>query len=608
MRNRARTLPNPTLRTGRRSLVAVALALAGATVAAGEKHQVFARPDNTFSPAALAVAVGDAVTWTNQGGFHNVNAPGFFRCANGCDGEGGDGNPSGAPWSFTRTFSEAATVDYQCDAHVALGMVGRVVVGDGGDPVPTLTVAGLCPGSVSIDLAGFTPEQPAALLTGAAEGLSLVPAGPCAGTELGVAEPRLLTVQAVDEGGELSLSREVPEAACARLLQALDLATCEVSGLARLPAGPGVVALELVADGLDPVTNITHAGDGSGRVFVALQSGVVVLLEDGLLLPEPFLDIRDRVRFDPGFERGLVGLAFHPRYAQNGRLFVVYNDFAGDSILAGFLVSPTDPDKADPASERRVQRLPQPDLIHNMGQLAFGPDGYLYVGTGDGGPVGDPEDRAQDLSLPYGKILRLDVDSDAFPDDDQRNYSVPPDNPFVGVGAALPEIWAYGLRNPWRFSFDRATGDLFIGDVGQDRREEVSFQPAGSPGGENYGWSLVEGSLCFDPPAGCEDLPGLTAPILEYPHEREGRIVGCAVTGGYRYRGTAIPALAGVYLFADLCTGRISGAAEAAGGWRVRTLIESGLLPTTFGEDEAGELYLGVGGVLDGSVYRLVSP
>ncbi len=272
-------------------------------------------------------------------------------------------------------------------------------------------------------------------------------------------------------------------------------------------------SLERVVGGLAQPVAITHAGDGSGRLFVTEQRGTVRVVEDGRLLDTPFLDLRALVR--DGGERGLLSLGFHPDHRDNGLLFVYYTDTAGDTVVARYQVG-DDPNLVDPDSATVVLTWTQPFGNHNGGQFAFDPDGFLYVGLGDGGSGGDPLEAGQRLDTLLGKILRLDIDC-LQGCADGAGYGIPSDNPFVEVVGARPEIWAYGLRNPWRFSFDRASGDLFIGDVGQNRAEEIDRQPAGSPGGENYGWRITEGEHCFDPPSGC-DRGGLEEPIVSYDH------------------------------------------------------------------------------------------
>lgn len=371
--------------------------------------------------------------------------------------------------------------------------------------------------------------------------------------------------------------------------------TPSAGGTPSAPA-PGLpeLAFEQVADGFERPTFVTAAGDGSGRLFVVEKRGTIRIVRDGQVLPAPFLDIRSLVR-SSGNEQGLLGLAFHPEFPANGRFFVYYTASNADNTLAEFRVSASDPNRADPASRRVLFAVPDDYANHNGGMLAFGPDGYLYVALGDGGGSGDPLGAGQDRTTLLGKLLRLDVDGAPAPG---LAYAIPPDNPFASAGDGVRrEIWAYGLRNPWRFSFDRETGDLWIADVGQDDREEVNFEPAGSPGGRNYGWSIMEGTRCYRPSSGCA-TGGLTLPVFEYTHDD-----GCSVTGGYVYRGSAIPALRGAYLLADYCTGA---------AWALRfsgSRLESTRLDdfpgsiSSFGEDDAGELYV----VRDqeGALYRL---
>jgi glucose/arabinose dehydrogenase len=352
------------------------------------------------------------------------------------------------------------------------------------------------------------------------------------------------------------------------------------------PADPG--SLRQIVSGLDRPVYLTQPADGTNRLFIVEQPGLIAILQDGRLLPDPFLDLRDRVN-SRGDEQGLLGLAFHPQYRQNGRFFVDYTDAKGAANIVRYTVSASDPNRADPASATAILRIDHPNYQnHNGGDLVFGPDGYLYFGMGDGGSQGDPLGHGQSLTTLLAKLLRIDVNVEP--------YGIPPDNPFRGHALALPEIWAYGLRNPWRFSFDRATGDLYIADVGQDTYEEVDFQPAGSRGGQNYGWNYMEG---FHPYEGTAP-PGLTDPIAEYSHA-EG---GCAIIGGYVYRGTQVPQLRGLYVFGDNCSGLIWGLARTSAGWQKTVLFRSGLAISSFGEDQAGEVY-----VLDlrGAVYQWVA-
>ena len=351
-------------------------------------------------------------------------------------------------------------------------------------------------------------------------------------------------------------------------------------GVGRSALGQGVeVELELVAGGLDRPVGVTHAGDGSGRLFIAEQSGAIRILEGGAVRETPFLDLRDAVTCCG--EMGLLGLAFHPDFASNDLFYVHYSDLDGDNVLAEYAVS-DDPSVADPLSARTLLSVEQPFGNHNGGHLAFGPDGYLYVALGDGGSAGDPLDQGQDLSTLLGSLLRIDVDGA----DPGLEYSIPGSNPFVDVPGAAREIWAYGLRNPWRFSFDRATGDLWIGDVGQNAFEEIDLEVAGGAGGVNYGWRKMEGFECFEPPVGCDDGT-LTTPIYAYPH-----VGGGSVTAGYRYRGSAHPSWTGLFFLADfaLDEGRVS-VPRCDGVWEFRTLPAFDLSVATFGEDEEGELY-----------------
>ncbi|OGO19008.1 MAG: hypothetical protein A2Z14_04645 [Chloroflexi bacterium RBG_16_48_8] len=340
----------------------------------------------------------------------------------------------------------------------------------------------------------------------------------------------------------------------------------------------------LVADNFQKPLDLTYAGDD--RLFVVEQSGIIRILQDDQVLPEPFLDIRDRVN-DNASERGLLGLAFHPNYAENGFFFVNYTGEDGHTVVSRFQVS-KDPNLADPDGEFVLLRIQQPYANHNGGGVKFGPDGMLYIGTGDGGSGGDPLGNGQRLDTLLGKILRINVD-DALP------YVIPSDNPFV-EGGGLPEIWAFGLRNPWRFSFDRITGDLYIADVGQNLWEEVNFLPAGSPGGVNYGWNLREGAHSF----ASEMTERLTDPVAEYSHE-----LGCSVTGGVVVRNLPLPAWNGIYLYGDYCTGTIWGLLLTEDGiWQEAQLFDTDFFIASFGEDASGEIYLAD---YRGGVYRLES-
>jgi glucose/arabinose dehydrogenase len=355
------------------------------------------------------------------------------------------------------------------------------------------------------------------------------------------------------------------------------------------------VRVELVTSGLVEPIGITNAGDGSGRLFVNERGGRVMVIEaDGSLRGEPFVDLSSRLV--AGGERGLLGLAFHPDFAQNGRLFVHYSRAGDGATVVSELQASPDRATADPA-ERVVLTHAQPFANHNGGQLAFGPDGYLYVGLGDGGSGGDPFGNAQNPNVLLGKILRLDVD---MPPAANRAYAIPPDNPYAAEGSTpgggLAEIWAIGLRNPWRFSFDLRLGDLYIGDVGQGAWEEIDRQPADSTGGENYGWNVMEGRHCFR--ADC-DQTGYVKPIAEYPTS-----AGCAVTGGYVYRGADQPDLQGVYVFADYCSGVVFTLQVDEGTITPKQVLESGLRVSAFGEDQEGELYLA--DLAGGGIYRVL--
>lgn len=343
------------------------------------------------------------------------------------------------------------------------------------------------------------------------------------------------------------------------------------------PRGLGV-RLEAVTGGLERPLLVTGAGDGSGRLFVVEQAGVIRIVRGRAVEPEAFLDLSERV--SSGGERGLLGLAFHPRFPQDPRLFVNYTDLAGDTVVAEYRVDPVDPDRGDPATARTLLTVEQPYPNHNGGATVFGPDGYLYVGLGDGGGGGDPEEVSQDLGSLLGKILRLDVDATAGSD---RPYAIPPGNPFAGRDGAMAEIWHLGLRNPWRLSFDRSTGDMWIGDVGQSAFEEIDVAPAGQ-GGLNFGWDVMEGEVCYEPGDGC-DPTGLTLPVAVYPNEGDR----CVVVGGYVYRGSASPALAGGYVFGDYCSGEVFLLDPREPDLEVA--LDADRLLSSFGEDDGGELF-----------------
>ena len=332
----------------------------------------------------------------------------------------------------------------------------------------------------------------------------------------------------------------------------------------------------MVVDGLESPVDLANAADGSGRLFILEQSGAIKILDQESLLTTPFLDIRGRVGSESS-EQGLLGLAFHPQYPQNGYFFVNYTNRGGDTVIARYQVSGADKNIAKPESEKIILTISQPFANHNGGMLAFGPDGYLYVATGDGGSGGDPQGNGQSLDTLLGKIMRLDIDQ-------EDSYTIPADNPFTD--SSSPEIWAYGLRNPWRFTFDSLTGDMYIGDVGQDQWEEIDFLTAGSPGGSNFGWNYFEGTHQFNgtPPNGSALVP----PIVEYDHK-----FGCSVTGGVVYRGSQLSGFNGVYLYGDFCSGNVWGTLQnASGDWESALLFENMGRISSFGEDETGEVYL----------------
>ncbi|MBW6465270.1 MAG: PQQ-dependent sugar dehydrogenase [Brevefilum sp.] len=384
---------------------------------------------------------------------------------------------------------------------------------------------------------------------------------------------------------------------------------------------PDISLTQVAADLARPV-HVTHAGDGSGRLFIVEQHGRITIL-DGEPNAAPFLDIADRVQSPltgGGNEEGLLSVAFPPGFEHKGHFYVYYTMRDGDNVLSRFSLT-EDPNQADPASEEQILVLPHPQYSnHNGGQLAFGPDGYLYIGTGDGGGGGDPLGNAQDPSTLNGKLLRIDVEmvfttQDPLgwfdPFNERTNcklrkfydqaYAIPEDNPFIDNPAYRPEIWAIGLRNPWRFSFDRESGDLFIADVGQNRWEEINYQPASSPGGQNYGWNIMEGEECYGP-GSCE-TEELTLPVFVYPIFSAS---DCSITGGHVYRGAAIPDLNGVYIYGDFCSGSIWGLTQAGNEWLSGRLASTNFRISAFGEDEEGEVY--VADMVGGSIYKITVP
>lgn len=390
------------------------------------------------------------------------------------------------------------------------------------------------------------------------------------------------------------------------------------------------IQLVKVADGLYDPVNVTNANDGSGRIFVVERLGRIMIVDsDGALLEEPFFDLTDNI-ISLGSEQGLLGLAFHPDYATNGLFYVLYTDLRtiGNEFLVEYSVS-DDANAADMESGRVLMSYNDPYRNHNGGTIRFGPDGYLYISVGDGGLAGDPYQNAQDISSPMGKILRIDVNVEG-----DAGYSIPDDNPFAGenghvnlsgdfengaiqsqtanqiaqVGAyrpdALPEVYFLGLRNPWQFSFDSETGDMYVADVGQVNWEEINFIPAGSPGGLNFGWNFMEGGHCYPPEASIEDYEAVSnasvygtlsgcsvvgvPPVAEYDH-----VTGCSITGVGVYRGEAYPTLDGIYFSADYCSGRIFGLAQDdAGAWQFEELLHTDAYYTGSGAGEDGTLYV----------------
>lgn len=361
------------------------------------------------------------------------------------------------------------------------------------------------------------------------------------------------------------------------------------------PAGPAPTAaaapfdpeavelgLEPFLDGLRAPLLLTNAGDHSGRSFVVEQGGTIRIVIDGEVASEAFLDVSDLT--EAAGEQGLLGLAFHPAFERNGRFFINYTDLAGDTVVASYRAEGK---RADPRSARVLLKIDQPYANHNGGHLAFGPDGYLYIASGDGGSAGDPQGNGQNRNVLLGKLLRIDVDGD-------RPYGIPPDNPFADGADGAPEVWAYGLRNPWRFSFDPETATLWIGDVGQGDLEEVD-RVQDDEGGLDFGWNEMEGSRCYEG-RDCK-TSGQVLPITEYEHD-----LGCAITGGFVYRGAEFPVLRGGYFFSDSCSGNIWAIDAGSRGPVEPSLLLSSERPlSSFGQDEDGELYvtdIGAGEVL----------
>ena len=368
------------------------------------------------------------------------------------------------------------------------------------------------------------------------------------------------------------------------------MVTSEAAPAAINRQWPDWPQIEITA-GLSLPIQVTHAGDGSGRIFVVEQQGRIRIVNNGVIVNTPFLDVSHRVSCC--WERGFLSVAFPPEFATKQHFYVNYTDTAGNTVIARYKVT-DDPDLADPDSEEILLAIEQPAPIHNGGHIAFGPnDGYLYIGTGDGGVAADGDNRGQDPGTLLGKILRIDVESGVTP------YAIPPNNPYAQSEGYRAEIWALGLRNPWGFTFDRQTGDLYIADVGEGAREEINYQPASSAGGENYGWSIMEGTACFKPESCTSE--GLIHPVAEYDHSQ-----GCAIIGGPIYRGLSYVRMQGIYFYADFCSGRIWGLRRSGDVWENVLLIELPFLISGIGEDESGNLY--VTDYNRGSIWMITDP
>jgi glucose/arabinose dehydrogenase len=347
-----------------------------------------------------------------------------------------------------------------------------------------------------------------------------------------------------------------------------------------------------------PLFLASPPGD-STRIFVIEKRGTVQILDRNTgTLVSTFINITPLV--STGSEQGLLGFAFDPQYATNRRFYLSYTDTSGNAVIARFLADPNNPNQALPTADHIILTLSQPFSNHNGGMITFGQDGFFYIGFGDGGSAGDPGNRAQNLSNLLGKLLRIDISQSGPPP--LAAYTVPPSNPCVGQTGVRSEIWSVGLRNPWRFSFDRLSGDLYLADVGQGEREEVNLSPLGSGGGKglNYGWNVLEGTRCYPLGALCSSA-GLTQPVVEYNHGS-----GCSITGGYVYRGSAIAALQGTYFYSDFCTSFIrsfryvNGQVTQHFDW---ASLNPGENITSFGEDNQGELYVMTS---QGGLYRIV--
>ena len=388
------------------------------------------------------------------------------------------------------------------------------------------------------------------------------------------------------------LSGQPRHTTAAAAADTLAVAAVNPDGIDFVPSGVSIT-LSGVASGFSKPVLVTGAGDGSGRLFVVEQTGRIRVIKNGTVLTTPFLDVHASI--STGGEQGLLGLAFHPSFETNHKLYINRTLPNGDTAINEYRVG-SNPDRVDMSTSRRILTIDQPYANHNGGGIAFGPDGYLYIGMGDGGSAGDPQNRAQNLNSLLGKMLRIDVNHRSG----GHQYAIPASNPYVGK-TGRDEIWSRGLRNPWRWSFDRKLGYLWIGDVGQSRYEEIdrsvrSTHPAGWA--KNYGWRVMEGRHCYNPPSGCNKA-GKVVPVVEYSHT-----YGCAVTGGYVYRGAAYAMLRGGYFFGDYCSGRIWTISAAASSPATRTqLLDTDLLISSFGQDDAGELYVVDHG---GQVFKIV--
>ena len=356
--------------------------------------------------------------------------------------------------------------------------------------------------------------------------------------------------------------------------------------------GAASIVLTPVVSGLDAPVFVTSAKDGSGRLFVVEQTGKVRVIKAGVLLSTPLIDLTSQVA--KGGEQGVLGLAFHPKFKTNGLFYVSYTRSDGDLVVDQYKTSATNGNVGDPRTLRRIITIDHPgEINHNGGMIVFDPTGYLYIGTGDGGGGGDPNGHGQSKNTLAGKLLRINVNGSVG----TRQYQIPTSNPYVGK-AGLDEIWSFGLRNPWRFSFDRLTGDLWIGDVGQAKYEEVdrSTSSTNKGRGVNFGWNVMEGRHCYSPATGCSAV-GKLYPVVEYTHSE-----GCAITGGYVYRGTAVPSLRGRYVFGDYCSGTIWSVPNNGGSPITKSLLmDTAYSISSFGEDEKGELYLVD---LGGTIYK----